>query len=59
MEERLEQGFATYGDISFTRPAKDLVNEIEQEILDQVIWSYILYVRLRRLEKALSERTAE
>lgn len=49
LRARLEAGARTYGDISFTRPAAELVDEIQQEIEDVCGWSLLLWIRLERL----------
>jgi len=46
---RLTAGAATYGDVSFTRPAAELVDEVQQELEDVCGWSLILWLRLERL----------
>lgn len=54
---RLERGAATYGGRSFGRAPRELVGEIEDEILDVCAWSFILWTRLRALRAAIEERT--
>lgn len=49
LRARLIAGTATYGDTSFTRPAVDLVDEIQQELEDVCGWSLLLWIRLDRL----------
>ena len=49
LRARLAAGAKTYGDISFTRPAVGLVDEIQQEIEDVAGWGLILWIRLERL----------
>ena len=49
LRQRLEQGARDYGDISFTRPAVELVDEIQQELEDVCGWGLILWLRLERL----------
>ena len=56
LRTRLEAGAATYGDRSFTRPAAELVDEIQQELEDVCGWSLLLWIRLERLRGAV-ERT--
>jgi hypothetical protein len=55
VEKRLEIGKEAYGDKSFTRPAGELVGEIEAELLDLCGWSFILWCRLRKIKQALGE----
>jgi hypothetical protein len=50
MEARLAQGYKEYGDASFGRDPSELKQEIEEEILDWAVWSYILWTRVRKLE---------
>ena len=52
---RLEAGQAAYQDRSFTRPAGELVGEIEAELLDLCGWSFVLWCRLRKIKQALGE----
>lgn len=49
MKMRLEQGFKDYGDGSFSRPPRELLAEVEQELMDVVGWSFILWVRIKLL----------
>ena len=50
---RLEQGRRAYGDRSFGRDPAELAGEVEEEILDIVGWSFILWCRIRRLRERL------
>jgi hypothetical protein len=66
MKTRLAAGHIEYGDGSFDRPLLDLLAEIEEEILDQVNWSFIQWVRLKaerkqivRLIECVKAQTAE
>lgn len=52
---RLEAGAATYGDASFTRPATELVDEVQQELEDVFGWSLLLWIRLERLKARVAE----
>ena len=49
LRARLAAGAATYGDVSFTRPCRDLVDELQQEVEDIAGWGLILWIRLERL----------
>lgn len=49
LRARLEAGAKAYGDVSFTRPPADLLDEIQQELEDVAGWGLILWVRLERL----------
>ncbi len=46
---RLEVGAREYGDRSFTRPAAELVDELQQEVEDIAGWGLLLWIRLERL----------
>ena len=49
LRARLVVGAAIYGDKSFSRPAVELVDEVQQEIEDVCGWSLLLWIRLERL----------
>jgi hypothetical protein len=49
LRARLVAGAATYGDASFTRPAAELLDEVQQELEDVCGWGLILWLRLERL----------
>ena len=51
LRARLITGAATYGDTSLTRPAPELVDEIQQELEDVCGWSLLLWIRLERLKQ--------
>ncbi len=51
LEKRMEQGFKEYGDKSFERAPKELLNEIEEEVVDICGWGLILYTKLQALQK--------
>jgi hypothetical protein len=55
LRARLEAGAATYGDASFTRPAAELVDEVQQELEDVCGWSLLLWIRLERLKARVAE----
>ena len=55
LRARLEAGAATYGDRSFTRPAAELVDEIQQELEDVCGWSLLLWIRLERLRGVVEQ----
>ncbi len=56
IELRLDTGAREYGDDSFTSPPLDTVQEIQEELLDVVGWSYILWCKLHKLQAALETR---
>ncbi len=49
LRARLVAGAATYGNTSFTRPAAELVDEVQQELEDVCGWSLLLWIRLDAL----------
>ncbi|MCA8975202.1 MAG: hypothetical protein KDC98_10795 [Planctomycetes bacterium] len=55
LRARLTAGAREYGDTSFTRPAADLVDEIQQELEDVCGWALILWLRLDRLRDRVSQ----
>ena len=55
LRARLEAGAATYGNTSFTRPAAELVDEIQQELEDVCGWSLLLWIRLERLRGVVEQ----
>lgn len=55
LRTRLEAGAATYGDRSFTRPAAELVDEVQQELEDVCGWSLLLWIRLERLRGVVEQ----
>jgi len=46
LRARLAAGAVTYGDTSFTRPAAELVHEVQQELEDVCGWSLLLWLRI-------------
>ena len=59
-KSRLRRGHREYSDISFDRPLSSLLRETEEEIYDQILWSFIaltrlspLWGRIQRLENAI------
>lgn len=52
LRQRLVVGAATYGDTSFTRPAAELVDEVQQELEDVCGWSLLLWIRLERVRRS-------
>ena len=59
MKARLQAGFIEYGDGSFERCPLSLLNEVEEEILDQIGWSYIQLVRIQKTREKLQHLTAQ
>jgi hypothetical protein len=54
LRARLVAGATVYGNESFTRPAIELVDEIQQEIEDVAGWGLILWIRLERLRERVA-----
>jgi hypothetical protein len=52
VRDRLHAGRREYGDQSFTRPPAALIGEIEEELLDVVGWSAVLFARVQRLRRS-------
>ncbi|MBK8977644.1 MAG: hypothetical protein IPM29_17175 [Planctomycetes bacterium] len=55
LRARLVVGAATYGDSSFQRAAPELVDEVQQELEDVCGWALILWVRLERLHRRVTQ----
>jgi hypothetical protein len=56
LRARLITGAATYDNASFTRPAPELVDEVQQELEDVCGWSLLLWIRLERLKKRVDAK---
>lgn len=54
LRARLITGAATYDNASFTRPAPELVDEVQQELEDVCGWSLLLWIRLERLNQSVA-----
>lgn len=46
LRRRLEAGARTYGNVSFRRPAVELIDELQDEVSDIAGWGWILWRRL-------------
>jgi len=53
LKEKLNRGWVDYSDESFSRDPTSLLKEIQAEVLDITGWGMILWVRLKKLEKAM------
>ena len=53
LKTRLQAGADEYGDLSFSSDPKELVKEIQEELLDVANWSFILYCRLNAIKRTL------
>ncbi len=58
VRKRLERGSVEYGDSALTRPVSELRGEIAEELEDLAAWSFLLWLRVQRLEKAVSGGTS-
>ena len=54
MTRRLSEGHREYGDGSFERSPRDLLSEIEEELLDVVGWGYIMWCRIQELSQHIA-----
>lgn len=45
---RLDKGHQDYGDRSFVRPVAETVDQVDQELIDQVGWLYVLWCQAAR-----------
>lgn len=50
---RLQKGSQTYGDKSFSMEPRELTRELQAEALDLCGWGFILWKRLRDIERAM------
>ena len=55
IRERLEKGGVEYGGRSFSKPIRELLSEVEEEIVDTAAWSFIAWTRLRDIMRRLDE----
>jgi len=55
LQDRLNKGATEYENKSFSKDPLTLVQEIQEELLDVANWSFILYKRMRIIEKALRD----
>lgn len=55
LQDRLGKGASEYDNKSFSKDPLTLVQEIQEELLDVANWSFILFKRLRIIEKALRD----
>lgn len=51
LRARLDAGRQEYGPESFTRSPTELRAEIEEELLDVAGWAFVLWVRVRHLDR--------
>ncbi|HUT54380.1 MAG TPA: hypothetical protein VM658_13405 [bacterium] len=59
VEHRLEQGAVEYGDSTMRRPALEVLDEVEQELLDVMGWSFFAWLRIRRLKEKVKKALTE
>lgn len=56
LKGRLQDGYERYGDWSFDRPLESkegLLSMVEEEVLDIIGWSFIVWTRLKALRQAM------
>jgi len=53
---RLLVGAQQYGDGSFLRPPSELLEEISEELMDVVGWSFILWCRVQAMQEKIKEQ---
>jgi hypothetical protein len=51
LDKKMAKGFAVYGDVSFSRSPKELIEELQSECLDLAGWGMILWERLNQIKK--------
>jgi hypothetical protein len=56
VHRRLHMGRDMYGDASFHRHPDELLNEVVEELLDVVAWTFILWVRTERIRGDVNRR---
>ena len=49
VEPRLERGAVEYGESTLRRSSVEILDEVEQEILDVMGWSFFAWRRIKRL----------
>jgi len=59
IEARMEAGRREYGEKSFSRDPLELLAEIREELADVAGWSFILWCRLREMERMLDRADKE
>jgi hypothetical protein len=57
IRDRLLIGAKTYGDCSFRKSPDKLIDEIGQELMDVVGWSFILWCKLLDIQAKLEENS--
>jgi hypothetical protein len=55
LDARLDQGRRQYGDGSFSKDPLELVKEMQQETLDIAGWGFILWRRLKEMERTITK----
>lgn len=56
LHRKLEAGSKTYGEASFKRPQKEIIEEIQEELVDVSGWSWILWSRLEALKEQNNDK---
>ena len=55
VQTRMLAGRRAYGDRSFSKDPRELLEEVQQELLDVCGWSYVLYCRVAQMREALRD----
>lgn len=55
LHDRLVEGSKQYGDASFSCPARELIDQISEELLDVSGWAFILWCQLHDLTNKLKK----
>ena len=55
IQTRVLAGRRAYGDRSFSKAPRELLDEVQQELLDVCGWSYVLYCRVAQMGEALRD----
>ena len=59
VEHRQEQGAVEYGDATLRRPVLEILDEVEEELLDVMGWSFFAWRRVRRLKARVKKVLTE
>lgn len=55
LKAKLQAGHEEYGDGSFELSLHQLADEVEQEVVDIVGWSFIQWTRIQRLKRMIAK----
>ena len=59
MKSRMEDGYREYGDTSFGKSLRSLLQEIQEELVDTANWAFIGYSKLQRIREKLDQAEKE